>query len=303
MTKKPIYVVTDYDDCPYITAGKAYRVVECRSKDDFWIVDDEGDTIYISACASSHFEGEAGWHIIYSLQDEQAAQDQDVTLRPGDYVLTSELRDEAHYREVGEAFVRAGAEKGEFPDCSERAYQPYFGWGNNDGRINELCHASICGDDPDAWLNGRQLTPAQVIAAAPAAPTPERQFKAGDRVRVNGHRHERQFEHEHYYGTSGTIEKWERDGTILEVACVKGDRVDAGAHCFGLDYSFHPSELDLVQDEPATQTPDHPAQQTRSERAEWARYAAAALATGKSPADAAMAAEELMRIRRGRLSG
>jgi len=302
MTKKPIYVVTDYDGCPYITAGKAYRVVERHSEDDFRIVDDEGDEIYINVCASNHFEGEAGWHIIDTLQDEQTAQDQEVTLRPGDYVLTSELRDEAHYREVGEAFMRAGAE-------DERATLRFsrwkemetLGWCQSDGLwLGREGGIGIIGEGDDIK---RQLTPDQVIAAAPAAPTPERQFKAGDRVRVNGHRHEHQFEGEHCYGTSRTMKQWERDGTILEVAYVRGDFVDAGVHGCGPDYSFHPSELDLVQDEPTAQTPDHPTQQTRSERAEWARYAAAALATGKSPADAAMAAEELMRIRRERLSG
>lgn len=258
--KQPIYAVTDYDGRPYITAGKAYRVTKTSSeiggsKDLFCIIRDGGREITCRASNCAHLDGLAGWHLIYSLQDEQPAQDS-ITLRPGDYVLTSELRDEAHYREVGEAFVRAGAEKGEFPNdrwAMNQSILPGFGWSPENG----LYHGQGASNGDEWGSSERHLTPAQVIAAA-TSPSPERQLEVGDRVRVNGYRHEHQAEGQHCFGTVNKIERWEREGTALTVfGVIDGEtggglpRIEAG-ELDGQDLSFHPSELDLVEDKSQT---------------------------------------------------
>jgi len=56
------FVVTDYDGCSYITAGKLYRV-EDRSNPDSWITDDEGDVIVApTTFKSAHFNKIGTWY-------------------------------------------------------------------------------------------------------------------------------------------------------------------------------------------------------------------------------------------------
>jgi hypothetical protein len=57
---KKVYAVTDYDKCPYITAGKRYEVLgECWLGIDGWfdIIDDEGDSVCFSWKGSSTLGG------------------------------------------------------------------------------------------------------------------------------------------------------------------------------------------------------------------------------------------------------
>ena len=56
------FVVTDYDGCSYITAGKLYLVTD-RSDPDSYITDDMGDTIMApTTFMSGHLKNIGTWY-------------------------------------------------------------------------------------------------------------------------------------------------------------------------------------------------------------------------------------------------
>lgn len=56
------FVVTDYDSCSYITAGKEYRVTD-RTDPDSYITDDAGDTIMApTTFMSRHLDDIGTWY-------------------------------------------------------------------------------------------------------------------------------------------------------------------------------------------------------------------------------------------------
>ena len=66
-------VRTDYDGCPYITAGKVYEVIKHDHKQagdmcaGAEIVDDEGDTLYIllsDVPVCGHLDSKGVWEVI-----------------------------------------------------------------------------------------------------------------------------------------------------------------------------------------------------------------------------------------------
>jgi len=77
-----------------------------------------------------------------------------------------------------------------------------------------------------------------------------RDLEVGDKVYVNGFRHQRRPERdEHYYGSTPEIRKWEKEKTPLVVvrigfpkrSCVKAVPSSAISNDFA--FSFHPLEL------------------------------------------------------------
>lgn len=90
-----------------------------------------------------------------------------VTLRPGDYVSTNGMS-EADYHAVAEAFMKAGASKGEYPDIILKNEYSEFGWCDRHGALwHQGGPRNING-----YFEGRQLTIAQVLGTTAAtAPT------------------------------------------------------------------------------------------------------------------------------------
>jgi|TARA_R100000084_G_C4651121_1_gene149747 ABC-type transport system substrate-binding protein len=94
------------------------------------------------------------------LREKQSDANQDgsaVTLQPGDYIATKDLTED-DYHAVAEAFMAAGAGKGEYP--SDGQFYPYFGWRE---KIDNLYH----GYNGSGW-GERQLTLSQILSATNA---------------------------------------------------------------------------------------------------------------------------------------
>ena len=94
------------------------------------------------------------------LREKQSGAEQDgsaVTLQPGDYIATEGLSED-DYHAVAEAFMAAGAGKGEYP--SDGQFYPYFGWRE---KIDNLYH----GYNGSGW-GERQLTLSQILSATNA---------------------------------------------------------------------------------------------------------------------------------------
>ena len=79
-----------------------------------------------------------------------------ITLRPGDYVLTADIKDEEEFIAVRDAFVKAGAKKGVcWPHENEDGIWPIFGWDVARGETNRWHEHNK--------LGLRQLTVAQAL--------------------------------------------------------------------------------------------------------------------------------------------
>ena len=156
MTKK-IYAVADKvpDDCGYITAGKRYEAFPMC--DGFEFYNDRGHRRFSLWDGSGHLDG-GNWR---RIEEDDAAEP--VTLRPGDYVLTADIKDEAEFIAVRDAFVKAGAEKGVCWPHTEEGIWPNFGW-DVSGEINRW--------HPHNNLGLRQLTVAQVLGTVKPTFTP-----------------------------------------------------------------------------------------------------------------------------------
>lgn len=94
-----------------------------------------------------------------------------INLQPGDYVATADIKDDAEYHAIAKAFTEAGAKSNEYPDMVELSKRDAFGWSAN---TLGLLHA--CG--PSLSLNGRQLTPDQILT------TPQWVPEVGERAEV-----------------------------------------------------------------------------------------------------------------------
>ena len=105
------------------------------------------------------------------LREKQSGAEQDgsaVTLQPGDYIATEGLSED-DYHAVAEAFMAAGAGKGEYP--SDGQFYPYFGWRE---KIDNLYH----GYNGSGW-GERQLTLSQIMNATNAGGAADKQDNDG----------------------------------------------------------------------------------------------------------------------------
>jgi len=111
------------------------------------------------------------------LNDQQESstmtQEQSITLKPGDYVLTAGM-DEDEYHAVAAAFMAAGCSKGEYPeweDYTKGGYLDSFGWLKHEG----LYHGDTIKSDKGKLSGGRKLTIQQVLNATNSGVTPQKE--------------------------------------------------------------------------------------------------------------------------------
>ena len=111
------------------------------------------------------------------LNDQQESstmtQEQSITLKPGDYVLTAGM-DEDEYHAVAAAFMAAGCSKGEYPeweDYTKGGYLDSFGWLKHEG----LYHGDTIKSDKGKLSGGRKLTIQQVLSATNSGVTPQQE--------------------------------------------------------------------------------------------------------------------------------
>lgn len=104
---KKIYAVADKvpEGCDYLTAGKRYEVTSEPSKGRFMFLSDDDIPQYGRWVGSAHLNG-GNWQRIEEDDDVVTLADQfapfldaaePVTLHPGDYVLTADIKDEAEF--------------------------------------------------------------------------------------------------------------------------------------------------------------------------------------------------------------
>ena len=164
MSKK-IYAVADKvaEWCDYLTSGKKYEVIDTACG-GFYFVDDDGDERYAIWHGSVHLSG-GNWR---RIEEDDA---EPVTLRPGDYVLTADIKDEAEFIAVRDAFVAAGADHSWYGDnfkgynFKELKNQECMGWAFDGGLDGwKKCYYPYFGK--------RQLTVAQVLGTDKPTFTP-----------------------------------------------------------------------------------------------------------------------------------
>lgn len=163
-------------------------------------------------------------------------------IRPGSYFECSEL-DRETFLAIAQAFIEAGIPRGELDRPYPHQSFKYFGWHEGTGGFFKDSPYQFCVDsfirNPQDLISSTSTQESTTMSTNP--------FKAGDKVVPNGFRYSKPGSREHHYGTNSTMERWEREKTVLTVHNTSEHRARSGTD--GNNYAYHPSELRLATPE------------------------------------------------------